>query len=43
VIASIEDEAVIGRILDHLGGGELLDPLDPAHPGGGPPQGELSL
>jgi hypothetical protein len=32
------------RILDHLGrGGESLDPLDPAHPSRGPPQGELSL
>jgi hypothetical protein len=36
--------AVIERILDHLGrGGESLDPLDPAHPSRGPPQGELSL
>ena len=43
-IASIEDEAMIERILDHLGeGGESLDRLDPAPPSRGPPQGELSL
>jgi len=42
VIASIEAPAVITRILDHLGGNEARESLDPSHPGG-PPQGELSL
>jgi hypothetical protein len=34
VIASIEEPAVIERILDHLG------PIDPAHPSRAPPQGD---
>jgi hypothetical protein len=41
VIASIEDPAVIERILEHLGrdGG----PVDPAHPSRAPPERDLSL
>jgi hypothetical protein len=34
VIASIEEPAVIERILDHLG------PIDPAHSSRAPPQGD---
>ena len=41
VIASIEDPAVIERILNHLGGdGELADP---AHPSRAPPERDLLL
>jgi len=41
VIASIEDSAVIERILEHLGAdGESVDP---AHPSRAPPQGDRSL
>jgi hypothetical protein len=41
VIASIEEAAVIERILDHLGGdGESVDP---ARPSRAPPQDDLSL
>jgi hypothetical protein len=41
VIASIEDPAVIERILEHLGGdGESVDP---AHPSRAPPEADLSL
>jgi len=41
VIASIEDSAVIERILEHLGGdGELSDRANPSR---APPQGDLSL
>jgi hypothetical protein len=41
VIASIEEQATIERILEHLGGdGESVDP---AHPSRAPPQGDLSL
>jgi hypothetical protein len=43
VIASIEEPAVIQRILDHLGGGEDRASLDPAHSSRGPPQGELPI
>jgi hypothetical protein len=39
VIASIEEPAIIERILGHLGGdGESADPT---HPGRAPPQGDL--
>jgi hypothetical protein len=39
VIASIEEQAVIERILGHLGGdGELSDPANPSR---APPQGNL--
>jgi hypothetical protein len=41
VIASIEDSAVIERILGHLG--RDAGPVDPAHPSRAPPQGDLSL
>jgi Putative transposase/Transposase zinc-binding domain len=41
VIASIEDPAVIERILEHLG--RDGEPVDPAHPSRAPPEGELSL
>ena len=41
VIASIEEQATIERILGHLGrGGESVDP---AHPSRAPPRGDLSL
>ena len=41
MIASIEDPAVIERILNHLGGdGELADP---AHPSRAPPERDLLL
>jgi hypothetical protein len=41
VIASIEEAAVIERILDHLGGdGESVGP---AHSSRAPPQDDLSL
>jgi ribosomal protein S27E len=41
VIASIEEQATIERILEHLGrDGECADP---AHPSRAPPQGDLSL
>ena len=43
VIASIEEPAVIQRILDHLSGGEERGSLDPAHSSRGPPQGELPI
>ena len=36
VIATIEDPAVIARILDHLGRDEQC--IDPAHPSRAPPQ-----
>jgi hypothetical protein len=39
VIASIEDEAVIERLLDHLG--TRAESLDLAHPSRAPPQGNL--
>jgi hypothetical protein len=39
VIASIEEHAVIDRILGHLG--RATEPLDLARPGRGPPPGEL--
>ena len=38
VIASIEQPAVIERILDHLG--HTAEPIDPAHPSRAPPQGD---
>ena len=38
VIASIEEPAVIERILDHLG--HTAEPVDPAHPSRAPPQGD---
>jgi len=38
VIASIEEPAVIERILDHLG--HTAKPVDPAHPSRAPPQGD---
>ena len=38
VIASIEEPAVIERILDHLG--HTAEPIDPAHPSRAPPQGD---
>ena len=41
VIASIEDPAVIGRILGHLAAREL--PAGSRPPSRGPPQGELEL
>jgi hypothetical protein len=52
VIASIEDEATITRILDHLGGNEACESLDAAHPrqakrrrrpSRAPPEGTLAL
>jgi hypothetical protein len=43
VIASIEDEATITRILDHLGGNEACESLDAAHPSRAPPEGTLPL
>jgi len=39
VIASIEEPAVIERILEHLGGDGAL--ADPSHPSRAPPQGDL--
>ena len=39
VIASIEDQAVIERILDHLG--RASESLDLAHPSRAPPQSNL--
>jgi hypothetical protein len=41
VIASIEEPAVIERILEHLGGAG--ESVDPAHPCRAPPEGNLSL
>jgi len=41
VIASIEDEGVIQRILAHLGRAD--ESLDRSHPSRAPPQGELLL
>jgi hypothetical protein len=41
VIASIEDPAVIERIVQHLG--RDADSVDPAHPSRAPPQADLSL
>jgi hypothetical protein len=38
VIASIEEPAVIERILKHLG--HTAKPVDPAHPSRAPPQGD---
>ena len=38
VIASIEEPAVIERILEHLG--HTAEPIDPAHPSRAPPQGD---
>jgi len=38
VIASIEEPAVIERILDHLG--HTAETVDPAHPSRAPPQGD---
>ena len=38
VIASIEEPAVIERILDHLG--HTAEPVDPAHPSRAPPKGD---
>jgi hypothetical protein len=38
VIASIEEPAVIERILDHLS--HTAEPIDPAHPSRAPPQGD---
>ena len=38
VIASIEQPAVIERILDHLG--HTVETVDPAHPSRAPPQGD---
>ncbi|MDH4316333.1 MAG: hypothetical protein OEW68_16040 [Gammaproteobacteria bacterium] len=38
VIASIEEPAVIERILEHLG--HTAEPVDPAHPSRAPPQGD---
>ena len=38
VIASIEEPAVIERILDHLG--HTAESVDPAHPSRAPPQGD---
>jgi len=40
-MASVEEAAVIERILDHRGCAD--ESVDPAHPGRAPPQGELSL
>jgi hypothetical protein len=41
VIASIEEQATIERILEHLGGAG--ESVDPAHPSRAPPEGNLSL
>jgi len=41
VIASIEEPAVIERILEHLG--HTAEPVDPAHPSRAPPQGDLLI
>jgi len=41
VIASIEDPAVIARILEHLS--RNAEPVDPAHPSRAPPESDLSL
>ena len=41
VIASIEEQAVIERILERLG--RDAEPVDPAHPSRAPPEGDLSL
>ncbi|MBA3563376.1 MAG: hypothetical protein H0W33_05115 [Gammaproteobacteria bacterium] len=41
VIASIEDPAVIERMLNHLG--RSAESPDPAHPTRPPPQRELSI
>ena len=41
VIASIEEPAVVERILDHLGGERAAG--GPAHPGPGPPQAPLPI
>jgi hypothetical protein len=38
VIASIEEPAIIERILDHLG--HTAKPVDPANPSRAPPQGD---
>ncbi|MGB5410904.1 MAG: hypothetical protein WBN09_05210 [Woeseiaceae bacterium] len=38
VIASIEEPAVIERILEHLG--HTAEPVDPAHPSRAPPKGD---
>ena len=38
VIASIEEPAVIKRILEHLG--DAAESVDPAHPSRAPPQGD---
>jgi hypothetical protein len=38
VIASIEETAVIERILEHLG--HTAEPVDPAHPSRAPPKGD---
>jgi hypothetical protein len=38
VIASIEEPAIIERILDHLG--HTAKPVDPAHPSRAPPKGD---
>jgi hypothetical protein len=41
VIASIEDSALIGRILEHLG---RLEPcIDPPHPSRAPPHSLLPI
>jgi hypothetical protein len=41
VIASIEEQATIERILEHLGGAG--ESVDPAHPSRAPPQGDLLI
>ena len=41
VIASIEEPAVIERILEHLG--HTAEPADPAHPRRAPPQGDFLI
>jgi hypothetical protein len=41
VIASIEDSALIGRILQHLGRLEAC--IDPAHPSRAPPHSLLPI
>jgi len=41
VIASIEQPAVIERILDHLG--RDAETVDPAHPSRAPPRGDRLL
>jgi hypothetical protein len=41
VIASIEEQATIERILEHLG--RDAEPVDSAHPSRAPPGGDLSL